>query len=95
MELLSIKALIHNWLPGPGNLEGPTNYGVDCSKIPPSSKKGESPSKLIPFHYIPRYRGDGGGGDKILFYEMWCLRAAGTKKDFEQNRKNSFWGRYV
>ena len=49
---LSTKALIHNWLPGPGDLEKSTNYGVDCSKIPPPSKDGESPSNLIPFHSI-------------------------------------------
>ena len=60
---LSTKALIHNWLPGPGDLEGSTNYGVDCSKIPPPSKDGESPSNLIPFHSIPRV-GGGHNGEK-------------------------------
>ena len=50
---LSTKALIHNWLPEPGGLEGSTNYGVDCSKTLPPSKDGESSSNLIPFHSIP------------------------------------------
>ena len=31
-------------------LEGSTNYGVDCPKIPPPSKDGESTSNLILFH---------------------------------------------
>ena len=48
-QSLSTKALIHNWLPEPGILEGSTNYGMDSSKIPPPSKYGESPSNLIPF----------------------------------------------
>ena len=50
---LSTKALIHNWLPEPGGLEGSTNYGVDCSKTLPPSKDGESSSNLIPFCIDP------------------------------------------
>ena len=55
---LSTKALIHNWLPEPGGLEGSTNYGVDCSKTLPPSKDGESSSNLIPFHSATEHRVD-------------------------------------
>ena len=45
--------------PDQGTSEGSTNYGVDYSDCPPTSKEAEIPSSLITLIYI---KGQGGGG---------------------------------
>ena len=67
---LSTKALIHNWLPGPGDLEGSTDYGVGCSKNP-TAKQRRRESKQPDF--IPFQGGAGAMWKVLLFHSILAL----------------------